>query len=121
MGRVLSYKILWAFGIPKEGSTSVRGYRQAVDKLVLGRALKQSLLSALCLRTGLCMQFAITQEPAGKMQNRAVSYMKESSLPGQHFLSSSISFCVNISILDRKKRGQPFVVSRAECIASGVL
>lgn len=77
MGRVLSYRILWAFGIPKEGSTSVRGYRQAVDKLVLGRALKQSLLSALCLRTGLCMQFAITQEPAGKMQNRAVSYMKE--------------------------------------------
>lgn len=74
-----------------------------------GQGTEAELLpSALCLRTGLCIWFAVTQEPAGKMQNRTVSYMKESSHPGQHFLSSNISFCVNISTVDRKKRGPAF-------------
>lgn len=73
-----------------------------------GQSPEAELPPALCLITSLCVQFAVTQQPAGKVQNRAAPYMKESSHPGQHFLSSKISFCVNISILDRQKQGQPF-------------
>lgn len=73
-----------------------------------GQSPEAELPPALCLITSLCVQFAVTQQPAGKVQNRAAPYMKESSHPGQHFLSSKISFCVNISILARQKQGQPF-------------
>lgn len=58
MGRVLSYRNFWAFGSPKEESTSVRKRVQAgCGHASAGQSIEAELSSALCLRTGLGVQF----------------------------------------------------------------